>query len=252
MMSHTQAASDEQVAFREEVAIGRLVAIVRGPDSDAALATVLALAAAGVRLVEVSLTTPDALSVIRSAAESLASGSLGSDGSVARGSGARGSGARGSGARGSVEWRIGAGTVRTADDVRAVLDAGATFAVTPGLGAGVHACLAAGLPVLAGAYTASEAMAAAAAGVAGVKLFPAGIAGGPRYLRALRDPLPDIPFVPVGGVDTAAAAEYLAAGAIAVGVGTPLIGDAVTGGDLDALKSRAARFLAAVAGGPES
>ncbi|HZL81559.1 MAG TPA: aldolase, partial [Demequina sp.] len=76
-----------------------------------------------------------------------------------------------------------------------------------------------------------------------VKLFPAAL-GGPAYLRALRDPLPDVPFVPVGGVDIALAADYLAAGAVAVGVGSPLVGDAVRGGDLAALEARATAFLA--------
>ena len=79
-------------------------------------------------------------------------------------------------------------------------------------------------------------------GATAVKLFPAGI-GGPPYLRALRDPLPGIPFVPVGGVTEALAAEYLLAGAVAVGVGSPLLGDAARGGDLDALRARAAGFL---------
>jgi len=75
------------------------------------------------------------------------------------------------------------------------------------------------------------------------KLFPAAL-GGPSYLRGLRDPLPDVPFVPVGGVDIALAADYLAAGAVAVGVGSPLVGDAARGGDLAALDARATAFLA--------
>lgn len=118
--------------------------------------------------------------------------------------------------------------------------------VTPGLGTGVDEAVRQGVPVLAGVITPTEVMAADAAGVAALKLFP-GSVGGPVYLRALRAPFPDLPFVPVGGVDSAAAAEYLSSGAVAVGIGSPLIGDAADGGDLDALRRRAAEFLAVCA-----
>ncbi|WP_253908621.1 hypothetical protein [Arthrobacter sp. H41] len=84
-------------------------------------------------------------------------------------------------------------------------------------------------------------------GAAAIKLFPASL-GGPRYLSALRDPFPDIPFVPVGGVDQGAAVDYLSRGALGVGIGSPLIGDAASGGDLPALRSRARQFLSAAEG----
>jgi len=95
-----------------------------------------------------------------------------------------------------------------------------------------------GLPVIGGALTPTEVAASLDAGVAAVKLFPASL-GGVSYLRALRDPFPDVPFVPVGEVDASAAQAYLAAGAVAVGVGSPLVGDAASGGSLDALRARA-------------
>lgn len=88
-------------------------------------------------------------------------------------------------------------------------------------------------------------IAARAAGADAVKLFPAAAVGGPEYLRALRAPFPDVPFVPVGGVDAAASRRYLAFGALAVGVGSPLIGDAADGGDPDALRARIRAFRAA-------
>jgi 2-dehydro-3-deoxyphosphogluconate aldolase/(4S)-4-hydroxy-2-oxoglutarate aldolase len=88
-------------------------------------------------------------------------------------------------------------------------------------------------------------IAATGLGVDAIKLFPASL-GGVRYLRALRDPFPDVPFVPVGGVDVEAAGGYLAAGAVAVVVGSPLLGDAPAGGSLDLLRKRAAEFVAAV------
>jgi 2-dehydro-3-deoxyphosphogluconate aldolase / (4S)-4-hydroxy-2-oxoglutarate aldolase len=90
-------------------------------------------------------------------------------------------------------------------------------------------------------------IAARAARATALKIFPASTVGGPSYLKALQGPFPDVPFVPVGGVDVSAAKEYLALGATAVGVGSPLIGDAADGGDLAALRKRAAEFRAACA-----
>ncbi|EPH40573.1 hypothetical protein STRAU_6368 [Streptomyces aurantiacus JA 4570] len=116
--------------------------------------------------------------------------------------------------------------------------------VTPGLGPGVDAALGRGLPVLAGVLTPTDVIAADAAGATALKVFPASAVGGPAYLRALLGPFPGLPFVPVGGVDATAAAEYLELGAVAVGVGSPLVGDAADGGDLDGLRRRAGRFVA--------
>ena len=97
------------------------------------------------------------------------------------------------------------------------------------------------LEELRAALTPTEVVSAEAAGAAAVKLFPAS-SGGVRYLRALRDPFPATPFVPVGGVDEDAAREYLAAGAVAIGVGSPLLGDAAAGGPLAGLRERARRY----------
>ncbi|WP_328947470.1 bifunctional 4-hydroxy-2-oxoglutarate aldolase/2-dehydro-3-deoxy-phosphogluconate aldolase [Streptomyces sp. NBC_00184] len=191
----------------------RLVAIVRGRDAEASLRTVLTLAEEGIRLIEVSLNTADALTVISRSVNAV-------DPSIA----------------------IGVGTVVSADDARRAQEAGATWIVTPALGGGFEEAVARHVPVLAGALTPSEAVAASAGGASAVKLFPASL-GGPAYLRALRDPFPDLPFVPVGGVDARAAAEYFEAGAVAVGVGSPLAGDAPHGGDLAALRQRARDFL---------
>jgi 2-dehydro-3-deoxyphosphogluconate aldolase/(4S)-4-hydroxy-2-oxoglutarate aldolase len=79
-----------------------------------------------------------------------------------------------------------------------------------------------------------------------VKIFPAKLHG-PGYLRELKAPLPDAPLIAVGGVDTTTAPQYLAAGAFAVGLGSPLLGDAGTGGSQSGLAARASTFLAAVA-----
>ncbi|MFE1958383.1 bifunctional 4-hydroxy-2-oxoglutarate aldolase/2-dehydro-3-deoxy-phosphogluconate aldolase [Streptomyces sp. NPDC059479] len=195
----------------------RLVAIVRGDDPDAALRTVLTLAEEGVALIEVSLSGRNALDVI-----ALARTALGPDAP------------------------LGAGTVLGPDDARAAHDAGADFIVTPAVSEGITVARELGMPVLAGVMTPTEILSALRLGAEALKIFPAGQTGGPSYLRALRGPFPDLPFVPVGGVDAAAAREYLALGAVAVGVGSPLIGDAADGGDIDGLRTRAREFLAVV------
>ncbi|MEU9113056.1 bifunctional 4-hydroxy-2-oxoglutarate aldolase/2-dehydro-3-deoxy-phosphogluconate aldolase [Streptomyces sp. NPDC048483] len=204
---------DFSTALRAE----RLVAIIRGKDAEASFRTVMTLAEEDIPLVEVSLSGHDALTVIGRARAEL----------------------------GDAAW-LGAGTVLSAGDARRAAEAGANLVVTPGLGAGLEESVRQGLPTLAGVLTPSEVIAADALGVSALKLFPASV-GGPGYLQALRAPFPELPFVPVGGVDAATASAYFAAGAVAVGVGSPLIGDAADGGDLDALRGRAAEFKAACA-----
>ncbi|MEV0209332.1 bifunctional 4-hydroxy-2-oxoglutarate aldolase/2-dehydro-3-deoxy-phosphogluconate aldolase [Streptomyces sp. NPDC050788] len=203
--------------LRAALAAHRLVAIVRGDDPAAALRTVLALADEGIELIEVSLTGKDALTVIEQARQEL-----------------------------GPDRPLGAGTILTADDARWAHRAGADFAVTPALGEGVGAAQELGMPVLAGVMTPTEIVTARGLGVAALKIFPAAQAGGPGYVKALRGPFPDAPFVPVGGVDEAAARAYLAAGAIAVGVGSPLVGDAADGGSIADLRGRARAFRAVV------
>ncbi|MEY9939032.1 2-dehydro-3-deoxyphosphogluconate aldolase/(4S)-4-hydroxy-2-oxoglutarate aldolase [Streptacidiphilus sp. MAP5-52] len=192
----------------------RLLAIVRGRRAEAALDTVCTLADEGVTLIEVSLTSHRALDVITRAREEL-----------------------------GVQVLLGVGTVVTAQDARDAHAAGAQFAVTPGLGDGVEQARSLGMSTLVGALTPSEVIAAQAAGADAVKLFPASATGGPGYLRTLRAPFPQVPFVPVGGVDTRTGRSYLNGGATAIGVGSPLIGDAADGGDLSLLRERARAYL---------
>lgn len=199
----------------ELLARHRLMAIIRGSDPAACERTAQLLVDAGVLLLEISLTTTDAFGVLSRVVSAL--------GGVAR---------------------IGAGTVLTADDAKRAQEAGAEFAVTPALCDGVGAAVALGMPVLAGAMTPSEVLAARNAGAAAVKLFPASELG-PRYVKALGDPFPGLGLVPVGGVGLDDVAPYLQAGALAVGVGSPLVGDAPHGGDLGELAARAERFVLA-------
>jgi 2-dehydro-3-deoxyphosphogluconate aldolase / (4S)-4-hydroxy-2-oxoglutarate aldolase len=199
-------------AFLEELTRSRLVAIVRGTDADAAEAATVALFEEGITIVEVALTTPDALGVIARVRAMMPKGAL-----------------------------LGAGTVLTPADVDAVRAAGADFIVTPAVAPSVEAAAAHGMPVCAGAFTPTEAHLARLMGATVVKLFPASSAG-PGHLRALRDPFPDLPLMAVGGVGLEQAGAYLDAGAVAVGVGGPLLGDAAAGGSLLALRDRARGF----------
>jgi 2-dehydro-3-deoxyphosphogluconate aldolase/(4S)-4-hydroxy-2-oxoglutarate aldolase len=194
----------------------RVLAIIRGTDPAACVRTAMTLIEEGVSLLEVSLTSVEAFSVLERVTSEAGGGA-----------------------------RIGAGTVLTGDDARRARDAGATFAVTPALGAGVRTAVSLGLPVLAGAMTPTEVLAAVEAGAAAVKLFPAEFLG-PAYVKALHGPFPEVGVVPVGGVGLEEARAYLRAGALAVGAGGPLAGDAPDGGDLVSLRSRARAFLAAV------
>jgi 2-dehydro-3-deoxyphosphogluconate aldolase/(4S)-4-hydroxy-2-oxoglutarate aldolase len=151
-------------------------------------------------------------------------------------------------ARKPADVALGAGTVTTVEQARQAVDAGATYLISPSLNVDViEEGARLGVPVLPGALTPSEILTAWRAGAAMVKVFPASAVGGPSYVKAIRGPLPDIPLVPTGGVSVDDAEFYLVAGATAVGVGSPLIGDACqSDGDLDALAERARRLVANV------
>jgi len=196
---------------------GGVMAILRGRRAEHLDAVLGVLVEAGIRSLEITLNTPGALAAIRRAGETF-----------------------------GPDVTVGAGTVRTVDDVDAAVGAGAAYLVSPhtdpALAARVRQLGAAYLP---GAFTPTEIVAAWAAGAAAVKLFPARL-GGPRYLRDIREPLPDIPIVPTGGVSAQNVADWFAAGAVAVGVGGTLIGDALDGGDLSALAARARDLMKAV------
>jgi 2-dehydro-3-deoxyphosphogluconate aldolase/(4S)-4-hydroxy-2-oxoglutarate aldolase len=195
---------------------GGVVAILRGRSAEHLDAVLDVLVDAGIRSLEITMTTPDALLAVRRAV-----------------------------IRFGASATIGAGTVRTVADVSAAVDAGAAFLVSPH----TDPLLAArarelGVAYLPGAFTPTEIVAAMTAGATAVKLFPARL-GGPRYLRDIREPLPDVPIVPTGGVSAENAAEWFAAGAVAVGAGGSLTGDALDGGDLGALRERARALVAA-------
>lgn len=194
----------------------RVVAVVRGTTADHLQAAVETLVGHGLRWVELTLNTPSALDVLAELASRY----------------------------GDVAW--GAGTVLDVAGVRAAADAGAGFIVAPNVNAAVGtACAAAGLAWFPGAATPTEIELAWSLGGTAVKVFPARSLGGPAYLREVAAPLDTIPLVPTGGVALDAIADYLGAGAVAVGLGGPLIGDALSTGDTAALAKRARRAIAA-------
>lgn len=139
---------------------------------------------------------------------------------------------------------LGVGTVTNGDELARAVDAGASYLVTPITSAAfVTQATAADVPIVPGGLTPTELFVSWSAGASAVKIFPAGQVGA-SYLKDLRGPFPDIEAVPSGGVDLAGAEAWLTAGAAAVSVGGPLLGDAFRGGDLRALRDRAAAFVA--------
>jgi 2-dehydro-3-deoxyphosphogluconate aldolase/(4S)-4-hydroxy-2-oxoglutarate aldolase len=204
-------------SFLDALAATRVVAILRGHDAGRVAETARTLADAGVRCIEVTLNTPGALAALRGLAADPPAGAL-----------------------------VGAGTVLDAGDVRNAVAAGARYLITPNVDLDVIAAgRSSGVPFVPGAFTPTEIATARRAGAAAVKVFPAAT-GGPGYLRAVRAPLQDVPLLATGGIDLDAAPAYVAAGALGVGMGGPLLGDALAGGSLDALADRARRLLAAL------
>ena len=194
---------------------GGVVAIARRLSADDAPQVADALVAGGVLAFEITLNDP-VESALR-AIESVASGSPG--------------------------LAIGAGTILSIDAAKRALGAGATFLVMPHTDPELIAWAAArGVPTLPGAATPTEVLAAWRAGATAVKVFPASVVG-PAFVRECRGPFPDIPLVPSGGVTAETAADFIAAGAAAVGVGSWLIGDAEPAG----VTARARQIVDAVA-----
>lgn len=171
-----------------------IIAVIRTRDSKQVLPACRALLEGGVTALEITLTVPNALAVIREASETLPENAL-----------------------------IGAGTVIDTEQCRQAVESGANFIVSPITRDGiVTAAHAAGRPVMLGAYTPTEAQTAHEAGADFVKLFPADQLG-PAHVRSLLAPLPHLRIVPTGGVNLDTAADFLKAGCAALGVGSSLL-----------------------------
>jgi 2-dehydro-3-deoxyphosphogluconate aldolase / (4S)-4-hydroxy-2-oxoglutarate aldolase len=148
---------------------------------------------------------------------------------------------------GTAEMSVGVGTVRSADDAIAAIDAGAQFVVTPTtVPEVVAACVEQSVPVVSGALTPSEIDAAWRHGATAVKVFPVATVGGPAYVRAVQEPLNDVPLLPTGGVDVGSTREYARLGCVGVGVGGALVSETVVAQqDWAELTARATDFAAA-------
>lgn len=151
-------------------------------------------------------------------------------------------------ARTTPEVLVGAGTVLNPEAARRCLNAGAQFLVTPGLNLKtIELAAKEGVPIMAGALTPTEVITAWETGADFVKVFPCSQVGGASYIRALKGPLPDVPLVPTGGVNLDTAADFLAAGAVALGVGSELLQkEALRARNAEALRTLAGKFAGIV------
>ncbi len=196
-----------------------LVPIVRAPSPEDALLAAEAIIAADIHIAEITMTVPNALQVMEKVANNFGDQVL-----------------------------LGAGTILDPETARAALLAGAQFIVTPSL------CLPVielarrySKPCLPGALTPTEVVTAWQAGADLVKIFPCGPVGGPKYIRALKGPFPQIEFIPTGGVNLETAPEFIKAGAAAVAVGSELVDTKLLReGKQEVITANARRYVEAV------
>ncbi len=193
-----------------------LIPVVRAETADQAMRAVAAIKAGGVSVLEVTMTVPGAIGVIEQLAKAF-----------------------------GAETLIGAGTVLDPETARACIATGAQFIVSPSLNEETIAfCRAQDIAIFPGALTPTEIVRAWNAGADAVKIFPAGAVGGASYLKALKAPLPQIELIPTGGVSLKTAADFIKAGAMALGVGADLVDPkALRDGNEGLITERARQFL---------
>jgi 2-dehydro-3-deoxyphosphogluconate aldolase/(4S)-4-hydroxy-2-oxoglutarate aldolase len=193
--------------------------VVRAQSAEEASQAIDAIRAGGIDVLEVTMTVPDAVPLIAQVARRFGADAV-----------------------------IGAGTVLDAETARACILAGAQFVVTPTLKAETIACCRRyGVPVLPGALTPTEVLTAWESGADMVKVFPCSALGGASYIKALKAPLPQVELVPTGGVNLETAAEFLKAGASALGLGSDLVDlKALREGNAASVTERARKLVAIV------
>ena len=193
-----------------------LIPVVRASSADEAGSIVEAIKEGGLSILEITMTVPGDLRVIEQVAD-----------------------------RYEDKILLGAGTVLDAETARAVILAGAQFVVTPSLKAStIEMCKRYNKVVVPGALTPTEVVTAWEAGADFVKVFPCDNVGGPKYIKALKGPFPQIDLIPTGGVNLNSAAEFLAAGSAALAVGSELVDKkAVSAGDFAKITDNARKFL---------
>ncbi len=205
----------EQMQRIEECGI---VAIIRANSSNELIEAAVAIQTGGVDVIEITMTTPDALQVIGEVSARLGNAVL-----------------------------IGVGSVLDAETARAAMLAGAEFVVSPVTKPDIiEICNRYGKVVIPGAFTPTEILYAWESGADYVKVFPSSGVG-PSYIKDIKAPLPQIPLIPTGGINTNNAAEFLKAGASALGVGSALVSnDIIDSGNFTILTERAEKLVAAV------
>ncbi|MEO8436015.1 MAG: bifunctional 4-hydroxy-2-oxoglutarate aldolase/2-dehydro-3-deoxy-phosphogluconate aldolase [Pyrinomonadaceae bacterium] len=193
-----------------------LIPVVRAESSDQAMRAVAALQAGGLDILEITMTVPGAIEVIKALAGEYGDKAL-----------------------------IGAGTVLDPETAQACIQAGAQFIVSPALNVEtIQFCRERDVAVFPGALTPTEVVQAWKAGADAVKVFPAGAVGGASYLKALKAPLPQVELIPTGGVSLKTAGDFIRAGAMALGVGADLVDTkALREGNSALITDRARQFL---------
>jgi 2-dehydro-3-deoxyphosphogluconate aldolase/(4S)-4-hydroxy-2-oxoglutarate aldolase len=196
-----------------------VIPVVRASSAEEAIQVVEAINAGGVSLLEITMTVPGAVQVIEQLAK-----------------------------RFGDEAIVGAGTVLDSEIARACIDVGARFIVSPALNLETIAlCREQDVPVMPGALTPTEIVTAWNAGADFVKVFPCGAMGGASYIKSLKAPLPQIEFVPTGGVTLTTAAAFIQAGASAIGVGADLVDvKAIRAGDSEKVTAAARAYVEVV------
>jgi 2-dehydro-3-deoxyphosphogluconate aldolase/(4S)-4-hydroxy-2-oxoglutarate aldolase len=208
--------SKEILAFITEVGI---VPIVRTSSAEGAIQAVEAIYNGGVRAAEITMTVPGAIHALEKLAD-----------------------------RFGGKLILGAGTVLDPETARACMLAGAEFFVTPSLRLStIEMAKRYSKVICPGALTPTEVLTAWEAGADMVKIFPCGNVGGPKYIKALKGPFPQIEMIPTGGVNLETTGDFLKAGACAVAVGSALVdAKTVKEGRFDIIENRARQYLAAI------
>lgn len=193
-----------------------VIPVVRASSAEEAMAAIDAITSGGVNVLEITMTVPGAVRVMEAVT-----------------------------ARYGAEVLVGAGTVLDPETARACLLAGAQFIVSPALNvATIELCRRYGVAIMPGALTPTEVVTAWQAGADFVKVFPAGAMGGASYLKALKAPLPQVELVPTGGVSLKTAADFIKAGASAIGIGSDLVDiKALRAGNAAIITERARQFV---------
>src|SRR5580698_1809556 len=209
----------DKAKVRERILEVGIIPVVRASSAGEACIAAEAVCQGGIPIVEITMTVHGAVELIRERVENCGSDVL-----------------------------VGAGTVLNRDAARRCIDAGAEFLVSPGLNLQTVALAASEAKlIMAGALTPTEVMAAWDAGADFIKIFPCGQVGGAKYIRALKGPFPQIPFIPTGGVNLNTAAEFLEAGSVALGIGGELVqAEALKTNKPEIIAENARKFLAIV------